>query len=79
MLHYTLTLLNEEQNKFVSIYFVPYTGLHQRSTKETPRSKIVTQYIMRKEDGELIIVCAATFQSVTSLSMSIVTSISHSK
>lgn len=55
------------QNAFVLPYIIPSSPDHLRPRKENPRKRIVAQYLIRKEDGVLVNVCAKTFRGITQL------------
>ncbi|XP_065204694.1 uncharacterized protein LOC135834675 [Planococcus citri] len=56
-----------DQNKFITPYLVTCPGVRQRTESETPRKKIVTQYLVRTLDCKVLVVCAKTFRSITGL------------
>ncbi len=44
-----------------------YEPVRRTSTKERPRKRTTVQYSVRKVNGEIVVVCAKTFQSVTTM------------
>lgn len=57
-----------EQNRFLAHYIVPYTPSRKRPRTKTPRSRLSCQYAVRKLCGNLVVVCAAAFGGITSIS-----------
>ena len=49
-------------------FLVPYAPVRKRARNEVPRQRKTIQYLIRKTNGELITVCAKTFESVTTIS-----------
>lgn len=57
----------EEQNIILTNYMAAHAPARQTSTKEKPRNQTTVQYCVRKANGELVVVCAKTFQSITTM------------
>ncbi len=56
-----------EQNAFLMKYINAYAPARRRPRKEstTRKPRVNAQYLLRKVDGTMLIVCAATFCGVT--------------
>lgn len=55
------------QYLFLSQYIVPFNPVAHRSRKAEPRKRTQNQYFIRTKDGNLILLCAAAFQNISSI------------
>ncbi len=57
-----------DQNAFLNPFMVPYAPTRQQRKPGSTKTRTSIQYIIRKQDGSLVTICAATFKGITRMS-----------
>lgn len=58
----------EAQNSYLTNFITSYKPVPRGERKNPSRARLGSQYCIRKSNGELVIVCQKTFESITQMS-----------